>query len=174
MHEREAYRDGLDIVLASGKRSTFYINGKKVTLHPEGLHLIARMMLAQLEDFPDVTAVGGLTLGADPIASAICAASFETGQNLSAFLVRKEAKGHGAGKRVEGDLAEGQRVAIIEDTITTGGSAKKAIDAVREIGAEPVVILAVADREDPDAEAFRSEFDVRPLLTLSQIRGSDA
>lgn len=166
-----AYKDGLDIVLASGKRSTFYIDGKRVTLHPEGLYLIARLMLVELEDHPGVTAVGGLTLGADPIASAVSALSFETGQNLGAFLVRKQAKGHGTGSRIEGELHAGQRVAIVEDTITTGASARSAIDAVREIGVEPIVVLALADREDPDAAGFRREFVVRPLLSLSEIRG---
>jgi len=166
-----AYRDGLDITLASGKKSTFYVNGKKVSLHPEGLWLIGRLMLDALRAFPDVTAVGGLTLGADPIASAIAALSFETGQQLSAFLVRKEAKGHGTGSRIEGDLERGQRVAIVEDTVTTGGSARSAIEAVREVGAVPVVVLTIADREDPDAAAFRREFKVVPLLLLSEIRG---
>ena len=163
-----AYEDGLDVVLASGKRSTFYIKGKKITLHPEGLWLVARLMLRELESLPAVTAVGGLTLGADPIAAAVAALSHETGQNLGAFLVRKEAKGHGVGGRIEGDLAPGQKVAIVEDTITTGGSAQKAIEAVREAGAEPVVVLAVADRED--ADAFPAEFDVRPLVGLAEIR----
>ena len=165
-----AYRDGLDIVLASGKRSTFYINGKDVTLHPEGLWLLARLMLEELKGLPQVNAVGGLTLGADPIAAAICALSFETGQNLGAFLVRKEPKVHGTGSRIEGALARGQKVAILEDTVTTGGSARKAIDAVREVGAEVVAVLALADREDPDADGFRAEFDVRSLVKLSDLR----
>ena len=166
-----AYKDGIDIVLASGKRSTFYINGKKVSLHPEGLWLIAKLLLDKLKAYPDITAVGGLTLGADPLASACAALSFETGQNLKAFLVRKEAKGHGTGSRIEGDLAKGERVAILEDTVTTGGSAKKAIDAVLEVGAVPVVVMAIADRQDADADAFRKEFRVECLLTLSEIRG---
>ena len=166
-----AFRDGLDIVLASGKRSTFYIDGKRVTLHPEGLYLTARLILELLRDLPEVTAVGGLTMGADPIASAVAALSFETGQNLGAFLVRKESKGHGTHARIEGDLEPGQKVAIIEDTITTGASARRAIDAVREIDAVPVVVLALADREDEDADEFRAEFDVRPLLALADIRG---
>jgi orotate phosphoribosyltransferase len=158
-------------VLASGKRSTFYINGKEITLHPEGLWLLARLMLEELRTLPQVTAVGGLTLGADPIAAAICALSCETGQNLSAFLVRKEPKGHGTGARIEGTLRAGQKVAILEDTVTTGASARKAIDAVREVGAEVVAVLALADREDTDASAFRAEFDVRSLIKLSELRG---
>jgi len=167
-----AYKDGIDIVLASGKRSDFYINGKKVSLHPEGLWLIAKLLLDKLKAYPEITAVGGLTLGADPLASAVAALSYESGQNLSAFLVRKEAKGHGTGSRIEGDLAAGQKVCIIEDTVTTGGSAKKAIDAVLEVGAVPVVVMAIADREDPDAAPFRAEHKVECLVTLSEIRAS--
>lgn len=166
-----AYKDGIDIVLASGKRSTFYINGKKVSLHPEGLWLIGKLLLERLKQYPEVTAVGGLTIGADPLASAVAALSFETGQHLKAFLVRKEPKGHGTGSRIEGDLEPGEKVAILEDTVTTGGSALKAIEAVREAGAVPVVVMAIADREDPDAEAFRRQHRVECLLTLREIRG---
>lgn len=165
-----AYKDGIDIVLASGKRSDFYINGKKVSLHPEGLWLIAKLLLEKLKNYPEITAVGGLTIGADPLASAVAALSFESGQNLHAFLVRKEAKGHGTGSRIEGDLVKGQKVCIIEDTVTTGGSARKAIEAVLEVGAVPVVVMAIADREDPDADAFRKEWKVESLVTLSEIR----
>ena len=75
-------------------------------------------------------------------------------------------------RRIEGDLERGEKVAIVEDTVTTGGSARKAIEAVREVGAVPVIVTAIADREDPDADAFRAEFQVVPLLTLSEIRGS--
>lgn len=167
---QRAYRDGVDIVLASGKRSDFYIDGKQVTLDPEGLWLVARLMLEELRDVPGLVAVGGLTMGADPIASAIAALSWETGQNLRAFLVRKSPKGHGTGSLIEGQVHEGDRVAIVEDTITTGGSAMKAIEAVRAVGAEPAVVLALADREDEDAADFRAEFDVRSLLELSDIR----
>ncbi len=166
-----AYKDGLDIVLASGKRSTFYIQGKKITLHPEGLYLLARLLLEDLKKYPEVTSVGGLTMGADPIAAAVSALSWTTGQNLDAFLVRKEAKDHGVGSRIEGDIAAGEKVAIIEDTITTGGSAIKAIDAVREVGAVPVVVYALGDRGDPDADVFRAEFNVHALFGLAEIRG---
>ncbi len=165
-----AYRDGIDIVLSSGKRSDFYIDGKRVTLHPEGLYLLARLMLEELKAFPEVTAVGGLTIGADPIAAAVSALSFETAQNLRAFLVRKEPKGHGTGALIEGELEAGEKVAIVEDTITTGASARRAIAAVRQAGAVPVVVLALADREDQDAAAFRAEFNVRPVLALGDLR----
>jgi orotate phosphoribosyltransferase len=167
-----AYKDGIDILLASGKRSDFYINGKKVSLHPEGLWLIAKLLLEKLKAYPEVTAIGGLTLGADPLASAVAALSWESGQNLSAFLVRKEAQGHGLGARIEGDIEAGQKVCVIEDTVTTGGSARKAINAVLEVGAVPVVVMAIADREDPDAAPFRAEYKVECLVTLSEIRAS--
>jgi orotate phosphoribosyltransferase len=166
-----AFRDGLDIELVSGKRSTFYIDGKRITLHPEGLALMARLILAELESLPEVSAIGGLTMGADPIAAAVCALSAGTAREVPAFLVRKEPKGHGTRSQIEGDLEPGQKVAIVEDTITTGGSARRAIEAVRAVGAEPVVVFALADREDEDAAAFRSEFDVRPLFSLAEIRG---
>lgn len=165
------YRDGIDITLASGKRSNFYINGKTITLEPEGLWLFAKLVLRELRQYPQITAIGGLTMGADPIAAAVCALSYEEGRPLRAFLVRKESKGHGTGSRIEGQLARGEQVAILEDTITTGGSARKAIDAVRELGAVPVVVMALADREDEDGVAFRAEFVVRPLFTLAEIRG---
>jgi orotate phosphoribosyltransferase len=166
-----AFRDGLDVTLASGKRSTFYIDGKQITLHPEGLWLACRLMLHELRAVPAVTAVGGLTMGADPLASGMSALSWETGQVLRAFLVRKEPKGHGTGSRIEGRLAAGEVVAIVEDTITTGGSAMKAIEAVREVGSVPAVVLALADRMDPDGDDFRSQFDVRPLFRIEEIRG---
>lgn len=165
-----AYRDGIDITLASGKRSDFYVNGKAVTLHPEGLNLVAKLILDELEAFPEVTAIGGLTLGADPIAAAVCALSHDHGRPLDAFLVRKEAKGHGLGDRIAGEVRDGQHVAIVEDTITTGGSARKAIEAVRAVGAVPAVVLALVDREDADGAAFREEFPIRTLVTLEEIR----
>ncbi len=143
-----AYRDGIDITLASGKRSNFYINGKEITLEPEGLWLFAKLLLHELRVLPEITAIGGLTMGADPIAAAVCALSHDSSRPISAFLVRKEQKGHGTGSRIEGKLQRGQKVAIVEDTITTGGSARKAIDAVREAGATPVVVLALADAPD--------------------------
>lgn len=166
-----AWKDNVDVTLASGKRSTFYVKGKEISLHPEGLNLCARLMLEQLEEFPEITAIGGLTMGADPIAGAICALSWDLGRPLDAFLVRKEPKGHGLGSAVEGTLHEGQKVAVLEDTITTGGSARKAVDAVKALGAEPVVILALADRLDPDGDGFREEFDVRPLFNVNDLRG---
>ncbi len=168
-----AFRDGIDVTLASGKRSDFYINGKRISLHPEGLWLTANLMLDVLEDFPKVTAVGGLTLGADPLASAMAALSWQRGRPLDAFLVRKEAKGHGTGSRIEGTVppAAAGQVAIVEDTLTTGGSSRKAIDAVREEGGAVALVLVLADRLDPDSAPFRADFEVRSLFDVQTIRG---
>jgi len=165
-----AYRDGIDIVLSSGKRSDFYVNGKQITLHPEGLFLLSLVLLDELDEFPEVTAIGGLTLGADPIAAGVCSLSHLTGRPLSAFLVRKQPKGHGTGSRIEGTLEPGQKVAIVEDTLTTGASSQVAIDAVREIGAEPVVVLTMVDRQDSDADEFRARHCVRPVFTIADLR----
>ena len=160
-----AYRDGLDIVLSSGKRSTFYVNGKKITLDPEGLFLFARLLLEELREFPEVTAIGGMSI------AAVCALSHTGDRPIRAFLVRKERKGHGTGSLIEGDVSAGDKVAIVEDTITTGASSLRAIEAVREVGAVPVVVFALVDREDDDADEFRREFRVRPLYTLTDLRG---
>lgn len=166
-----AFHDGVDVVLASGKRSTFYFDGKKITLHPEGLWLTARLMLRELEAFPEVRSVGGLAIGADPIAAALCVLSHESGRDLHAFLVRKEAKGHGLADRIAGEIEPGERVAVVEDTITTGGSARRAAEAVEAAGASVSVVLALVDRQDPDASDFRARYPVRALLTLDDVRG---
>lgn len=165
-----AYREGVDIVLASGKRSSFYVNGKRITLHPEGLFLFASLLLDELEAFPQIDAIGGMAIGADPISAAVTTLSWTRGRPLDAFLVRKEAKDHGTGKQIEGEIGPGSKVAIVEDTITTGGSSRKAIEAVRATGAEVVCVLALVDREDEDGASFRADFDVRSIFTLSDLK----
>jgi orotate phosphoribosyltransferase len=164
-----AYREG-HFVLSSGKTSSFYINGKMVTLHPEGLNLAARLVLERLH--PDATAIGGLTMGADPIIGAVVALSWETGRNVNGFMVRKEPKGHGTQSLVEGPLEPGTKVCVIEDTTTTGASLLKAIGAAEAAGAEVVQVITLVDREEGGGAALREKgyrFDA--LLTLSQLRG---
>ncbi len=165
-----AFLDGIQVRLASGKLSDFYIDGKKITLEPEGLYLFARLVIRAVEDLPEVSAVGGLTLGADPIAAAVCALSHPLGRPLKAFIVRKEAKGHGTGRRIEGSISAGEKVVIVEDTITTGASCLRAIRAVEEAGAAVRAVVALVDREDPEADAFRRSYEVRPLFTITEIR----
>lgn len=138
----------------------------------EGQALIGIVGLNALDDarlHPD--AVGGLTMGADPIAYAIAHRSYLDGRPIEAFTVRKEPKGHGAGRQVEGCLEPGQLVVVIEDTITTGGSASKACRVVREFGAEVVAVLALVDREEGGREALEAEgYQVLSLVTLRDLR----
>lgn len=140
-------------------------------MSPEGLSIIGPLGLAAIRDAGwQADAVGGLTLGADPIACAISYASASTGTPVRAFTVRKEAKTHGTGKLVEGPFQAGDRVVIIEDTITTGGSARKAVDAVRAAGGTIVGVLALIDREEGGREALESEgLEVLSLTRAAEI-----
>ena len=140
-------------------------------MSPDGLALIGPLALQAIHDAgwtPD--AVGGLTLGADPIACAISYASASGSTPLRAFTVRKEPKTHGTGKLIEGPFREGDRVVVIEDTITTGGSARKAVDAVRAAGGVVEGVLALVDREEGGRETLESDgLEVRSLTLASEI-----
>jgi orotate phosphoribosyltransferase len=156
--------------LASGRQSSLYIDARITTMSPEGLALIGPLGLEAIHAAGwDVDAVGGLTLGADPIACAISYASATGAKPLRAFTVRKEPKTHGTGKLIEGAFETGDRVVVIEDTITTGGSAKKAIDAVRAAGGTVVGVLALVDREEGGREALEA-YGVR---VISLARAAD-
>jgi orotate phosphoribosyltransferase len=157
--------------LASGRQSTLYIDARLTTMSPEGLSLIGPLALDALRQASwAVDAVGGLTLGADPISYAISYASAGTPTPLRAFTVRKEAKVHGTGKLIEGPFRAGDRVAVIEDVITTGGSALKAIEAVRAAGGSVVGVLALVDREEGGREAIeQAGISVLALATASDI-----
>jgi orotate phosphoribosyltransferase len=143
-----------DFTLASGKKSNYYINCKMATLDSEGLFIISELMLDKLEGI-ECDAIGGLTLGADPIIGAMTALAHRRGRKLSGFIVRKEAKDHGTRSQVEGPLGDGMKVAIIEDVATTGGSASKAIDAAGAFGCEIVKVLVIVDRRQGAEEHFR-------------------
>lgn len=160
-----------NFTLASGRQSTLYIDARMTTMSPEGLTLIGPAGLAALEDAgwaPD--SVGGLTLGADPIAYAIAYASASTARPLRAFTVRKEAKTHGAGKLIEGPFQPGDRVVVIEDTVTTGSSARTAATAVRSAGGDVIGILALVDREEGGRETLAAEgLTVVALATATEI-----
>lgn len=143
--------------LASGKTSTVYIDARLTTMSPDGMSLIGPLGLAALRrESWQVDAVGGLTLGADPIAYAISYASASSEKPVRAFTVRKEAKVHGTGKLIEGPFNAGDRVAIVEDVITTGRSALQAIDAVRQAEGVVVGVLALVDREEGGREAIEA------------------
>jgi orotate phosphoribosyltransferase len=160
-----------DFTLASGRRSDFYVDARLTTMSPDGLSLIGPTALSALNKAGwKANAVGGLTLGADPIAYAISYASAATGSPLRAFTVRKEAKTHGTGKLVEGPFRSGDHVVIIEDVITTGGSALQAAKAVREAGGIIAGVLALVDREEGGREAIKNAgLDVLSLTTRTQI-----
>ena len=167
--ERSA-RTGL-FTLASGRQSNFYIDARLTTMSPEGLVAIGALGLHVLTKTGwNVQAVGGLTLGADPISYAIAYTSNSTSNPLRAFTVRKATKEHGTRKLVEGPLREGDRVAIIEDVITTGSSALQAARAVRDTGATVAGIMALVDREEGGRAALEDEgFSVVSLTTATEI-----
>jgi orotate phosphoribosyltransferase len=136
-----------DFVLASGARSPYYIDCRLTTMSAQGQRLIGRLGLAAIRDAGwEIRSVGGLTMGADPVAYAIASASADDAVPLDAFSLRRVAKAHGTGRRIEGNFAVGDRVVVIEDVITSGGSALQAIEAVREEGGIVVGVLAVVDR----------------------------
>lgn len=141
--------------LASGRTSDLYVDARQTTLHAEGAAIVARLVLARLR--PDVVGVGGMTLGADPIACAAAAASIAVlGRPVHAFLVRKEPKAHGTGLPVEGvaNLGPGAKVCVVEDTTTTGGSLLKSVDAALAAGLQVVQCLTVVDRQEGAAQAL--------------------
>jgi orotate phosphoribosyltransferase len=154
------------VTLASGRTSNFYIDCKQAVLTAEGHFLVGWLFNRVLaEQAPEVEAVGGLTMGADPLASAVSTMSYLAGRPLPAFYVRKEAKAHGTGQWLEGvkNLRPGMPVAILEDVVTTGGSALKAITRAREFGLQVALVLGLVDRDEGGREALAAE---APVVTL--------
>lgn len=168
--KRDALKTGT-FTLASGRQSHYYVDGRQVTLSAEGAALIGAGVLEQLSALPEVTAVGGLTLGADPIVGATLAVAGAGGVvGLRGFLVRKEAKAHGTGQRVEGPLDPGATVAIVDDVATTGDSAFQAVEAVMGQGCTVACVIVVLDRLEGAAGAFASRgIDFRSLLTIRDL-----
>ena len=150
--ERGALKYG-DFTLSSGKKSPYYFDGRLLSLDPEGAHLIAQSVLPILQG-ANVAAVGGPTLGADPIVAAIALWGHLAGVRIPGFIVRKEAKDHGTGQAIEGPLQPGCRVAIIDDTCTTGGSLFQAIAAAEAAGCTVAKVVAVLDRREGGGEAL--------------------
>jgi len=157
--------------LASGKQSEYYIDARLTTMSPEGLSLIGPLALSELRESGwAVDAIGGLTLGADPIAYAVSYASAAFGKPLRAFTVRKEAKSHGTGRQIEGPFRAGDRVAVIEDVITTGGSALRAIEAVRTARGTVAGVLALVDRGEGGRQAIeQAGIAVISLVTAAEL-----
>ena len=151
-----SYVEG-EVVLASGKVSDFYIDCRQTALHPEGAFLMGRLfhaLISRMDRKPD--GVGGMTMGADPLVTSTSIASFTAGNPIPAFYIRKEAKGHGLKKYIEGrkNIADGGKVVLLEDVVTTGGSSLKAIERCRDENLEPVALFALVDRLEGGREAI--------------------
>ncbi|HPL63568.1 MAG: orotate phosphoribosyltransferase [Syntrophales bacterium] len=155
--------------LASGRKSEFYFDCKPTTLDPEGMNLIGRVLFEMLRD-TGITAAGGLSLGADPIANAVSLISFQRGRPIKSFIVRKDAKGHGTKNRIEGNVIPGERVAVLDDVATTGGSTITAIEAAAEAGFIVDRAVVLIDREEGGMENIRRRVGrVDSVLTRTEI-----
>jgi len=168
--KRDALRTGT-FTLASGRTSHYYIDCRAVSLSAEGALQIGLGVLEELADVPEVTAVGGLTLGADPIVGAVLPLAAQQGRGgLRGFLVRKQAKDHGTAKLVEGPLEPGSTVAIVDDVATTGGSSLLAVEAAQAMGCRVARVIAVVDRLEGAAEAFAARgLEFRALVSLRAL-----
>lgn len=157
-----------DFVLKSGRRSSWFIDSKQTACRPDGMLLMADAALSVIPD--DATAIGGLTMGADPVAFVTAAVAAARGRELKAFSVRKEVKDHGGGGRVAGALDPGDRVVITEDTATRGSSLMEAVAAVRQAGAEPVMVLVLVDRGGKaESVAAEAGLPFRALITAPDL-----
>ena len=158
-------------VLASGKQSDIYVDARLTTMSPQGMVVIGSLGLSAISDNgwkPD--SIGGLTMGADPVSFAISHTSAIQQKPIRAFSVRKEAKTHGTGNRIEGPFQKGDQVVVIEDVITTGKSALQAIDAIEALGGNILGVLAVVDRQDGGREAIRARgYEVTTLITIAEL-----
>jgi orotate phosphoribosyltransferase len=160
------------VTLASGRESDFYFDGKQTTLHAEGGFLVGKLFYQAIKDLDRVEAVGGITLGADPIATATSIAAYLDGRSMHAFIIRKEPKGHGTGQWLEGrkNLPPGTRVIIVEDVVTTGGSSMKAVQRAEEEGLKVLGIVTLVDREEGGRENIEAAgYWLRTIFTKSEL-----
>lgn len=160
------------VTLASGRESDFYFDGKQTTLHAEGGFLTGKLFYEQVKTFAGVEAVGGITLGADPIATATSIAALLDKNPLHAFIIRKEPKGHGTGQWLEGrkNLPAGTKVVIVEDVVTTGGSSLKAVNRAEEEGLVVLGIVALVDREEGGRENIEAAgYRLESLFVKSEL-----
>jgi orotate phosphoribosyltransferase len=164
-----AYREG-DFLLSSGQRSTYYINGKQITLHPQGGLATGRILLPLIPS--ETSAVAGLTLGADPIVTATSVVAAYEGRSLAALIVRKEAKGHGTQAYIEGPtLPENSPVVVLEDVVTTGQSAMKAVDRLREAGYQVEEVISLVDRQQGGAEFYQQQgLKFKAVFTIQDLQ----
>ena len=172
---RELSYEEREVTLASGRKSNFYFDGKQTTLHAQGGLLVGKAFWQEVKEFAGpIHGVGGLTLGADPIATATSIAAALDGESVHAFIIRKEPKGHGTGQWLEGrkNLPPGSRVVIVEDVTTTGGSSMKAVERAQQEGLEVVGIVTLVDREEGARENIEGAGQqLRAVFTRSQVVG---
>ena len=151
--------------LASGKESTYYINSKKAIFNSEAVALLAEVIWDMTKDL-NLQAVGGLEVGAIPMAAAVAQRYHLAGRSLEGFFVRKEAKGHGSKERIEGVLKAGMRVAVLDDVLTTGGSVQQAIGEIEKVGGKIAAVLCIVDRLEGARELLAGKYDYRPIFTI--------
>jgi orotate phosphoribosyltransferase len=169
---RDSYQER-EVVLSSGKKSNFYIDCKQTTLQSEGHFLVGQLFQRIIDEVaPEAEAVGGLTLGADPLASAVAVVSFIAGRPRHAFIVRKEPKGHGTGQWIEGTraLRPGMPVVILEDVVTTGASTLSAVERARTGELQVVRVVALVDRDEGGREAVEAHLPLTALYTRHDFR----
>jgi orotate phosphoribosyltransferase len=168
-----SYRRG-EFKLVSGRTSNFYFDGKMVELMPEGAHLIGEVVFEALKD-KQFDAIGGMAVGAVPMVTSAVISCFHHGRKIEGTFVRSEAKGHGTQKVVEGKLDRGDRVVIVDDVATSGKSLKQAIDAVTEMGAQVVLVLALVNRQEGAEEFFRQEgYPFEWIYTKDEVMEADS
>ena len=165
---RDLFRDRAlqfgDFTLASGKKSSYYVNSKRVLFHAEAISLLGDLLHEATADL-DFQAIGGLEVGAIPMAAAALTAYHRAGRHLEGFFVRKQAKGHGSKDRLEGQVGAGDRVVVIDDVLTTGGSVLQAVEVVEAVGATVARVVCICDRLQGAGEAL-ARYDYRPLFTV--------
>ncbi|HEY9859364.1 MAG TPA: orotate phosphoribosyltransferase [Candidatus Obscuribacterales bacterium] len=164
-----AYKEG-DFTLSSGQQSSYYINGKQVTLHPYGAVGVGRILLSLLPE--NTQAVAGLTLGADPIVTAVSVVAAYAGRAIAPLIIRKEAKGHGTQAYIEGlTLPANSAVVVLEDVVTTGGSAMKAVERLREAGYSVEQVISLVDRQQGGAELYEREgLKFQAVFTIQDLQ----
>lgn len=167
-----SYEEG-DFILASGKRSTYYIDAKETTLNPEGMFLAGKLMYEMVREMPAVDAVGGVSIGGDPLVCSVVLEAYRKKDNLAGFLIRKEPKGHGTNRWVEGakNLRKGMNVVILEDVVTTGGSSLKAIEATEKEGYTVKGVVAILDRLEGGEDTIKSKgCEFKSIFNLNDLR----
>jgi orotate phosphoribosyltransferase len=163
------YSEEATIKLASGKMSNYYIDCRKTTYSPEGQYLVGNIIFEMIKN-QKIDAIGGLTMGADPISCSVAFASHTHKNDIGSFAIRKERKEHGMQKQVEGDVKQGDRVVIIDDVITTGGSTVKAIEAAKREGLDIVKVIVLVDREEGGKEEILKHVsEVKAVCTKSEL-----